>query len=125
MLLRTSARVGGHVGQLDGRVAIITGAGRGLGREHALHFASEGAAVVVNDTGVDSLGRDPTPGPADAVAEEIASAGGRAVGSAVDAARPECAEELVHTALSSFGRLDILVNNVGLRRDAPIADLDD
>ena len=110
------------MGSLDGRVAIITGAGRGLGRAHALRFAEEGARVVVNDTpdGVDQVGDGVSDGdgvPADEVAAEIRAAGGEAIGVCGDAADWQDAQALVATAISAYGGVDILVNNAGILRD--------
>jgi len=108
---------------LDGRVAIITGAGRGLGREYALLFASEGARVVINDLGGanDGVGSDATP--AEAVAAEIRDQGGEAVANGDDVADWEGAQRLVNTAISSFGDLDILVNNAGILRDRVLVNM--
>jgi NAD(P)-dependent dehydrogenase (short-subunit alcohol dehydrogenase family) len=108
---------------LDGRVAIITGAGRGLGREYALLFASEGARVVINDLGGanDGVGSDATP--AEAVAAEIRDRGGEAVANGDDIANWEGAQRLVNTAISSFGDLDILVNNAGILRDRVLVNM--
>src|SRR5579875_3314717 len=108
---------GATMGSLDGRVAIVTGAGRGLGREHALLFAAEGARVVVNDTGADAGGRGDDPSPAERVVEEIRAAGGEAVASADDVADWKGGERLVQTAVEHFGGLDVLVNNAGILRD--------
>jgi NAD(P)-dependent dehydrogenase (short-subunit alcohol dehydrogenase family) len=102
---------------LDGRVAIITGAGRGLGREYALLFASEGARVVINDLGGANDGVGSAATPAEAVAAEIRDRGGEAVANGDDIANWEGAQRLVNTAISSFGDLDILVNNAGILRD--------
>jgi len=110
---------------LDGRVAIITGAGRGIGREHALLFAAEGAAVVVNDLGGQTDGLGSSAGPAQDVVSEIEAAGGRAVTSVSDVATAEGADELVTTALDAFGRLDVLVNNAGILRDRTIINMID
>ncbi|MEV6110781.1 SDR family oxidoreductase [Streptomyces sp. NPDC051940] len=104
-------------GILDGRVAVVTGAGRGLGREHALELARQGAAVVVNDFGVSLAGEGTGETPAEAVAAEIAAAGGRAVANAADVADFTAAGALVRQAVDTFGGLDILVNNAGFVRD--------
>jgi 3-oxoacyl-[acyl-carrier protein] reductase len=107
-------------GELDGKVAIVTGAGSGLGRLHALRLASMGASVVVNDLGaaLDGSGRDETNGRA--VVEEIEKAGGKAVAHFGDVADWKTAEELVQTAIARFGDLHVLVNNAGFTRDATI-----
>jgi NAD(P)-dependent dehydrogenase (short-subunit alcohol dehydrogenase family) len=103
--------------RLDGRVAIVTGAGRGIGRSVARLLASEGASVVVNDLGsaVDGSGHDS--GPAHDVVAEIAEAGGKAVANGADISVFAAAENLVQTAIGEFGRLDILVNVAGILRD--------
>ena len=103
--------------RLDGRVAIVTGAGRGIGRSVARLLASEGASVVVNDLGsaVDGSGNDS--GPAHDVVAEIAEAGGKAVANGADISVFAAAENLVQTAIEEFGRLDILVNVAGILRD--------
>ena len=98
---------------LAGRVAIVTGSGRGIGREHALALAEEGARVVVNDIGVDRHGGGGTHAPADEVVARIREGGGEAVASYDDVADYAAAGNLVRTALDHFGRLDILVNNAG------------
>jgi NAD(P)-dependent dehydrogenase (short-subunit alcohol dehydrogenase family) len=105
------------MGTLDGRVAIVTGAGRGIGRSVAHLLASEGAAVVVNDLGgaVDGSGSDA--GPAQQEVDEISAAGGRAVASGADVSDHAAAEDLIKTAVSEFGRLDVLVNVAGILRD--------
>ncbi|MEY2444800.1 MAG: hypothetical protein QOE00_1380, partial [Ilumatobacteraceae bacterium] len=105
------------MGSLDGRVAIITGAGRGIGREHALLFAREGARIVVNDLGGanDGTGTDLTP--AQQVVEEIKALGAEAVVNGDDVADWQGAQRLVNTAIETFGELDILVNNAGILRD--------
>lgn len=105
-------------GMLDGRVAIVTGAGRGLGREHALELAKQGAKVVVNDLGTTIDGDGTTShGPAQEVVEVIRAAGGEAVANGADIADFAQAKELIDQAISQFGRLDILVNNAGFVRD--------
>jgi NAD(P)-dependent dehydrogenase (short-subunit alcohol dehydrogenase family) len=108
---------------LTGRVAIITGAGRGIGREHALRFAKEGAQVVVNDLGgsTDGAGSDHTP--AQQVVDEITSAGGAAVANYDDVADWEGAQRLITQAVETFGDLHILVNNAGILRDRMLANM--
>jgi NAD(P)-dependent dehydrogenase (short-subunit alcohol dehydrogenase family) len=101
----------------DGRVAVITGAGGGLGREHALLLASRGARVVVNDVGGSVSGEGGDAGPAQRVVEEITAAGGEAVADTHSVATPEGGEAIVATALEHFGRIDIVVNNAGILRD--------
>lgn len=108
-----------------GRVVVVTGAGRGLGRAHALAFAAEGARVVVNDLGV---GLDGVPGPdspAVAVVAEIRAAGGEAVAHGGDIATTEGAASLIRTAVETYGRLDTLVNNAGFLRDRMLVNLDE
>jgi len=111
------------MGCLDGRVAIITGAGRGIGREHALFFAAEGAKVVVNDLGGanDGTGTDLTP--AQQVVDEVRAAGGEAVVNGDDVASWEGAQRMVNQAIETFGDLDILVNNAGILRDRVIVNM--
>lgn len=113
------------MGALDGRVAIVTGAGRGVGREHALLFAAEGAKVVVNDLGgeADGTGSDLTP--AQQVVEEIRAAGGEAVVNGDDVADAAGAERLVQTAIDTFGDLHVLVNNAGILRDRMLVNMSD
>lgn len=108
------------MGVVDGRVVIVTGAGRGIGRAHALAFAAEGARVVVNDIGV---GLDGTAGesPAQQVVDEIKAAGGEAVANGDDIAEWTGAQNLVDTAVDTFGGLDVLVNNAGFIRDRMLA----
>lgn len=104
-------------GIVAGRVVIVTGAGRGIGREHALAFAAEGAKVVVNDIGAGLDGSLAGESPAEQVVAEIKAAGGEAVVNGDDVADWAGAENLVRTAIDSFGALDILVNNAGFLRD--------
>jgi NAD(P)-dependent dehydrogenase (short-subunit alcohol dehydrogenase family) len=113
------------MGALEGRVAVITGAGRGIGREHALLFASEGAQVVVNDLGGSNSGEGADAGPAQQVVDEITAAGGTAVASAENVATWNGAQSLVGQAVDEFGRLDVVVNNAGILRDSFIASMDE
>ena len=108
---------------LDGRVAVITGAGRGVGREHALLFAREGAKVVVNDLGATADGSGGDAGPAAEVAGEIRAAGGEAVANTDDIADFEGARRLIDQAVDEFGALHILVNNAGILRDRTLANM--
>jgi NAD(P)-dependent dehydrogenase (short-subunit alcohol dehydrogenase family) len=110
------------MGALEGRVCAITGAGRGIGREHALLFASEGAQVVVNDLGggMDGSGGDVSA--AQAVVEEI---GAQAIAHTDDVSSWEGARSLVQTAVEAFGRLDVLINNAGILRDAFIGSMEE
>ncbi|HEX3898312.1 MAG TPA: SDR family oxidoreductase [Mycobacteriales bacterium] len=105
------------MGICDDRVVIVTGAGGGLGRAHALAFAAEGAAVVVNDIGTSREGEGSSAGPAQSVVDEIRAAGGTAVANTDDIADWDGAESLVRNAISEFGTLDVLVNNAGFLRD--------
>jgi NAD(P)-dependent dehydrogenase (short-subunit alcohol dehydrogenase family) len=104
------------MGALDGKVAIVTGAGRGIGRAEARRLAAEGASVVVNDFGGTLVGEGADPTPAAAVVEEIRAAGGSAVADVGDVTEWETGRRLVAVALDTFGRLDILVNNAGIAR---------
>ena len=108
---------------LDGRVAVITGAGRGIGREHALLFAAEGAKVVINDLGAanDGSGSDVTP--AEEVAAEIRAQGGEAIANGDDVADWEGSQRLINAAIATFGTIDILVNNAGILRDRVIVNM--
>ena len=111
------------MGALDGRIAIITGAGRGLGREHALLFAQEGAKVVVNDLGGDMHGEGADRAPAQQVVDEIEKMGGEAVANLDSAADWDGAQRLISTALDTFGDLHVLVNNAGILRDRVIVNM--
>ena len=101
----------------DNKVAIITGAGGGLGREHALLLASRGARIVVNDLGGSVDGSGSEAGPAQQVVDEIEAAGGEAVANTDSVATPEGGEAIVQTAIDAFGRIDIVINNAGILRD--------
>ncbi len=105
----------------DGRVVIVTGAGRGLGREHALEFARQGARVVVNDLGVDRTGHGGASPVADEVVDELRGLGAEAVANGDDIADFDGAQRLVQTAIDTFGRLDVLVCNAGFVRDRMFA----
>ena len=104
-------------GICDGRVVIVTGAGRGIGREHALELARQGAKVVVNDLGVSNSGEGGGQGPADEVVRAIRDLGGEAVANGADVADWEQTQALVQQAIDEFGRLDAVVNNAGFVRD--------
>jgi len=106
--------------RLEGRTAVVTGAGRGIGRAVALLLAQEGASVVVNDYGVNVDGTAPSEGPAKDVAEEIRAAGGKAVPNFDTVATVEGGERMVQAAVDNFGRLDILINVAGILRDRMI-----
>lgn len=108
-------------GVCAGRVAVVTGAGGGLGRAHALEFARQGALVVVNDIGTSRDGAGSSPAPAQQVVAEIRALGGQAVANVDDVAEFEGAGRLIATAIEAFGRLDILVNNAGFLRDRMLA----
>jgi NAD(P)-dependent dehydrogenase (short-subunit alcohol dehydrogenase family) len=101
----------------DGRVVVITGAGRGIGRAHAIEFASQGAKIVVNDLGAEVDGSGRSEGPAGQVVDEITGMGGEAVANGDDVSDVEGAKRLITTAIDTFGGLDVLVNNAGILRD--------
>src|ERR1041384_5865173 len=105
----------------DGRVAIITGAGGGLGRSHALELAQRGALIVVNDLGGSVDGVGGSEAAAQKVVDEIKAAGGEAVANYDSVATPEGGESIVKTAVDSFGKVDIVINNAGILRDKSFA----
>ena len=111
------------MGLCDGRVAIVTGAARGIGREHALSLAGHGAKVVVNDLGGDVDGSGGDLSPAEQVVAEITAAGGEAVANGDDISTWEGAQRLVNTAVEHFGDLHVLVNNAGILRDRMLTNM--
>jgi len=113
------------MGLLDGQVAAITGAGGGIGRAHAILFAREGAAVVVNDVGGARDGTGEDASAAQKVVDEITAAGGRAVAYTADISKRPGAEGLIEAAVSAFGKLDIMLNNAGILRDKTLRKMTD
>jgi NAD(P)-dependent dehydrogenase (short-subunit alcohol dehydrogenase family) len=111
------------MGRLEGQVALVTGAGRGIGRAYALAFAREGARVVVNDVGTTLQGEGRDASPAEAVVKEIEALGGRALASTADVADFAAVARTVHEALDTFGEIDVLVTNAGISRRMPIVEL--
>ena len=109
--------------RFDGRVAVITGGGRGLGRAYALLMAERGAKIVVNDLGVSMKGDDASAGPAEELAQEIRAAGGEAIANSDSVATPEGARAIVASALDAFGRIDILIHSAGNVRKAPLREM--
>jgi NAD(P)-dependent dehydrogenase (short-subunit alcohol dehydrogenase family) len=109
--------------RFDDRVAVVTGAGRGLGREYALLLAARGARVVVNDAGVSLTGDSPEAAPAHAVVDEIVSAGGQAVASTDSVATAAGGRDIIDTAIAHYGRLDILIHNAGTVRRGSLREL--
>jgi len=104
-------------GMLENKVALVTGAGRGIGREIALMMAAHGARIVVNDPGVSLDGKDETDGPANEVVRDIKASGGEAVADYGSVSDPVSAREMVARAVDTFGRIDVVVNNAGILRD--------
>ena len=110
---------------LDGKVAVVTGAGRGIGREHALALARAGAKIVVNDLGASLAGEGADTGPAHDVVREIQALGGEAVADGENVADFAGAKRLIDGAVAAFGRLDILVNNAGILRDRMLVNMEE
>jgi NAD(P)-dependent dehydrogenase (short-subunit alcohol dehydrogenase family) len=110
-------------GMCEGRICIVTGAGRGIGREHALMLAGEGAKVVVNDLGGSMDGSGDDAGPAQQVVEELTAMGADAVANTDDISSFEGAQRLINTAIDTFGGLDVLVNNAGILRDRMLVNM--
>jgi NAD(P)-dependent dehydrogenase (short-subunit alcohol dehydrogenase family) len=113
----------GMPGLCDGRVCVVTGAGGGIGREHALLLGAHGAKVVVNDLGASLEGDGTSAGPADAVVAEITAAGGEAVANTDDVSSWDGAQRVVQQAIDTWGRLDVLVNNAGILRDRMLVNM--
>ena len=113
------------MGKLDGKVALVTGAGGGLGRAHALLLAKEGASVVVNDLGGARDGTGGSASMADAVVDEITAAGGKAAANYGSVTDPQAARAMVQTAVDNFGKLDICINNAGILRDKSFKNMTD
>lgn len=111
------------MGSLDGRIAVITGAGRGIGRHHALLFAAEGAKVVVNDTGGDKGGSGSDPTVAQAVVDEIVAAGGEAVANSADVSTIDGAQSALDDGVDAFGDVNVVINNAGVLRDRMFASM--
>src|ERR1700750_2117977 len=111
-------------GLCEGRVALVTGAGRGIGREHALSLAQHGAKVVVHDLGGDVSGTGEDVSAAQSVVDEIVAAGGEAVVDGGNVADFDDAGAMVARAVDAFGRLDVLVNNAGILRDRMLVNMD-
>ncbi len=110
-------------GICDGRVVIVTGSGRGIGRGHAIEFARQGAKVVVNDLGAEVDGSGSSTGPAGEVVDEIRAMGGEAVANGDNVADWEGAQRLINTAIETYGKLDTLVNNAGILRDRMLVNM--
>lgn len=112
-------------GICEGRVVIVTGAGRGIGKAHALEFARQGAKVLVNDIGAEVDGSGSSNGPAGEVVDEIRAMGGNAIANGDDVADWEGAQRIINSAVSAFGGLDVLVNNAGILRDRMLVNMTD
>src|SRR5579875_2682196 len=110
-------------GICEGRVVVVTGAGRGIGREHALEFARQGAKVVVNDLGSDVDGTGSSTGPAGEVVDEIRAMGGEAIANGDDVSDMDGAARMIRAAIDTFGGLDVLVNNAGILRDRMLVNM--
>ncbi len=110
-------------GICEGRVVVVTGAGRGIGREHALEFARQGARLVVNDLGSATDGTGASSGPAGEVVEEIRAAGGEAIANGDDVSDFDGAARMIRSAIDTFGRIDTLVNNAGILRDRMLVNM--
>src|SRR5687768_8866771 len=111
------------MGLLEGKVAIVTGAGRGIGRQEALLFAKEGATVVVNDVGASVTGEGKDLSPAQEVVQEIEKAGGTALADDSDVTNFQQTEQLIRKTVEKFGKLDVLVNNAGILRDRMLVNM--
>jgi NAD(P)-dependent dehydrogenase (short-subunit alcohol dehydrogenase family) len=110
-------------GMCEGRVAVVTGAGRGIGREYALMLAEQGAKVIVNDLGAEADGTGADASPAREVVEEIEAMGGEAAVNGADVSDWEAAKQMIEQAIDTFGRLDVVVNNAGILRDRMLANM--
>jgi len=111
------------MGICDGRIVVITGAGRGIGREHAIEYARQGAKIVVNDLGAEIDGSGSSAGPAGEVVDEIRAAGGEAIANGDDVSDYEGAGRLIQSAIDTFGGLDVVVNNAGILRDRMLVNM--